>query len=252
MRSAWSQAVRVFVVAMAGLAALPAAAADDVSFAFDWIYNGSHAGYFVAREKGYYKDAGLNVTLSRGSGSGDTVKRVGTGAATFGVADTSVVVSARANEEIPVRIVAMAYGKSPLGIIYLKESGIKTPKDLVGKTIGRTASGSSVTMWPAFLAANGIDRASVKETVADANALLPLLLSRRIDAVLGQQRERVLDARRCEVAEDRRLHDAYLPAMTGCFGRKRGSNTSATVTLRLSLSAPSTESMVACMRFSDA
>jgi NitT/TauT family transport system substrate-binding protein len=111
---------------------------------------------------------------------------VGTGAATFGVADTSVVVSARANEEIPVRIVAMAYGKSPLGIIYLKESGIKTPKDLVGKTIGRTASGSSVTMWPAFLAANGIDRASVKETVADANALLPLLLSRRIDAVLGQ------------------------------------------------------------------
>jgi NitT/TauT family transport system substrate-binding protein len=186
MRSAWSRAAALLAVTVAAFAALPAAAADDVSFAFDWIYNGTHAGYFVAKEKGYYSDAGLNVTLSRGSGSGDTVKRVGTGAATFGVADTSVVVAARANEDIPVRIVAMAYGKSPLGIIYLKESGIHSPKDLVGKTIGRTASGSSVTMWPAFLAANGIDRAQVKDTVADANALLPLLLSRRVDAVLGQ------------------------------------------------------------------
>jgi NitT/TauT family transport system substrate-binding protein len=186
MKRFWNRAGRMLVVAMVSAAALPALAADEVTFAFDWIVNGTHAGYVVAKEKGYYKDAGINITLSRGSGSGDTVKRVGSGVSTFGVADTSVVVSARANEDIPVRIIAMAYGKSPLGIIYLTESGIKGPKDLAGKNIGRTASGSSVTMFPAFLAANGLDRAAIKETVADANALLPLLLSKRVDAVLGQ------------------------------------------------------------------
>lgn len=186
MTRLWKRAALLLMAASASAVALPSLAADEVTFAFDWIINGTHAGYVVAKEKGYYRDAGLDVTLSRGSGSGDTVKRVGAGIATFGVADTSVVVAARANEDIPVRIIAMAYGKSPLGVIYLAESGIKGPKDLVGKNIGRTASGSSVTMFPAFLAANGIDRASIKETVADANALLSLLLSRRVDAVLGQ------------------------------------------------------------------
>jgi len=164
----------------------PARAADNITFAFDWIYNGTHAGNFIANEKGYYKDAGIQADLSRGMGSGDTVKRVAAGAAMFGVADTSVVVAARANDDVPVRIIGMIYGKSPLGVIYLKESGIKEPKDLVGRTIGRTASGSSVTMFPAFLAANGIDRTSIKEMVADANTLLPMLMSRRVDAVLGQ------------------------------------------------------------------
>ena len=186
MQKFYRGAGRALLIAVLSLSAQKAGAADDVSFTFDWIINGTHAGYILARDKGYYRDAGINVTLSRGSGSGDTVKRVGSGQSTFGVADSSVVVAARANEDIPVRIVAMAYGKSPLGIIYLAQSGIKSPKDLVGRNIARTASGSSVTMFPAFLSANGIDRASIKETVADANALLSLLLSKRVDAVLGQ------------------------------------------------------------------
>jgi NitT/TauT family transport system substrate-binding protein len=185
VRRLFESAVLAMTATLAGVS-LSAHAADDVAFAFDWIYNGTHAGYFVADAKGYYREAGINVTLSRGAGSGDTVKRVGAGQATFGVADTSVVIAARGNDDIPVRIVAMAYGKSPLGVIYLAESGIKGPKDLQGRTIARTASGSSVTMFPGFLAANSVDRASIKEVVADANLLPSMLLSRRVDAVLGQ------------------------------------------------------------------
>jgi NitT/TauT family transport system substrate-binding protein len=168
------------------MSASVARAADQVSVAMDWIVNGTHAGYFVAKEKGYYRDVHLDVAISRGFGSGDTVKRVGTGASTFGVADTSAVIAGRAREDIPVRIVSMVYGKAPLGIIYLKSSHISKPQDIVGKKIARTASGSSVVMFPAFLQANGIDRSKIKETVGDANTLLPLLMSRRVDGVLGQ------------------------------------------------------------------
>ncbi len=174
--------------AAAAVLAAPAAAraADEVKFSLDWVLNGTHAGYFTALAKGYYRDAGLDVTISRGFGSGDTVKRVGSGAATFGVADTGTVIASIANEDIPVRIVAMIYQKATLGLIYLEASGIKKPQDLEGRTIGRSASGASVTMFPGFLKANNIERSKIHEVVVDGATYLPLLLSRKVDAVLEQ------------------------------------------------------------------
>ena len=62
---------------------IPARAADQVNLALDWVVDGVHANYFVALDKGFYKDAGLDVTVSRGFGSGDTVKRVASGGATW-------------------------------------------------------------------------------------------------------------------------------------------------------------------------
>jgi len=174
--------------AAAAVLAAPAAAkaADEVKLSLDWVLNGTHAGYFTALAKGYYRDAGLEVTISRGFGSGDTVKRVGSGAATFGVADTGTVIASIANEDIPVRIVAMIYQKATLGLIYLEASGIKKPQDLEGRTIGRSASGASVTMFPGFLKANNIERGKIHEVVVDGATYLPLLLSRKVDAVLEQ------------------------------------------------------------------
>jgi len=171
---------------IAAMTAFPAVAADSVSFALDWVVNGTHAGYFVAKERGYYSDAGLDVTLARGFGSGDTVKRVASGTATFGLADTGAIIAARANEDVPVRIVAMIYDRASLGLIYLAESGIKKPKDLEGRAIGRSASGASVNMFPGFLKANNIDRNKIREVVVDGSTFLPMLMSRQVDAVLEQ------------------------------------------------------------------
>lgn len=165
----------------------PAArAADNVSFAMDWVINGAHAGYFLAAEKGFYRAEDLNVTISRGFGSGDTVKRLAAGRADFGVADTSALITAITNDSVPVRAVAMIYDKAGLGIIYIKESGIKTPKDLEGRAIGRSAAGASVNMFPGFLAINGIDRGKIKEVVVDGANFLPLMMSRQVDGVLEQ------------------------------------------------------------------
>jgi NitT/TauT family transport system substrate-binding protein len=188
------QTKRICVLGFIGLVALaavdgrpsPSAANDDVKYTLDWVVNGTHAGYFIAQTKGYYRDAGLNVTISRGFGSGDTIKRVGSGVATFGLADTGAIIAARANEDVPVRIVAIIYQKATLGLIYLKESGITKPTDIEGRAIGRSASGASVNMFPGFLKANGIDRAKIREVVVDGATFLPLLLSRQVDAVLEQ------------------------------------------------------------------
>src|SRR5580704_2610884 len=170
------------------LALIPAQsfAQEKVSLAVDWILNGTHAGYFIAKEKGFYKDKGLDVSISRGFGSGDTIKRVASGSVDFGVADTGAIIAARANDDIPVRIVAMVYDKATLGLIYLKSSGISKPQDLVGKTVARSASGASVNMFPAFLAVNNLERGKIREIVVDAATYLPLLMSGQADAVLEQ------------------------------------------------------------------
>jgi NitT/TauT family transport system substrate-binding protein len=159
---------------------------ENVSFALDWLLSGIHAGYFVARDKGYYSEKGLNVTISRGFGSGDTVKRVATGSSDFGLADTGAVVAARSNDDIPVRIVAMIFDQATLGVIYRKDSGISQPKDLEGRTLARSASGASVNMLPGFLKANNIDRTKIREIVVDAATYLPLLMSGQADAILEQ------------------------------------------------------------------
>src|SRR5580693_3451911 len=170
------------------LALIPAQsfAQDKVSLAVDWILNGTHAGYFIAKEKGYYKDKGLDVSIARGFGSGDTIKRVATGSVDFGVADTGAIIAARANDDIPVRIVAMIYDKATLGLIFLKSSGITKPQDLEGRTIARSASGASVNMFPGFLAANDVKREKIKEIVVDAATYLPLLMSGQAEAVTEQ------------------------------------------------------------------
>ena len=168
------------------LAPLPTSAADSVSFALDWVVNGAHSGYFTAKEKGFYRDAGLDVTIARGFGSGDTIKRVAAGSAFVGLADTGAIIAARANDDIPVRIVAMIYDRATLGLIYLTQSGIKAPQDLEGRAIGRSASGASVNMFPAFLKVNGVDRSKIREVVVDGASFLPLLMAGHVDAVLEQ------------------------------------------------------------------
>jgi len=176
----------ILVVAALLLWRGPAAATDQVTLALDWVVGGTHTPYFVAVDKGFYASQNLAVTVSRGYGSGDTIKRVAAGRATFGIADMGALVAARANDGVPVKAVLGVYGKAALGILYIRESGIKGPKDLEGRTLARSASGASVIMLPAFLKANGVDREKIREVIVDGSALLPMLISRKADAVTEQ------------------------------------------------------------------
>lgn len=182
--------VRVSLVIWAlvaiGLGPRAAAATDQVIFALDWIVNGTHAGYFVALDKGFYSGSNLAVTIVRGYGSGDTIKRLAAARANFAVADMGALIGARANEDVPVKAVAAVYGKASLGLLYLRESGIKGPRDLEGRTLGRSAAGATVLMLPGFLKVNGVDRQKMKEVVIDATSFLPMLLTRKVDAVSEQ------------------------------------------------------------------
>ena len=158
-------------------------AADSVSLITDFGFNGRHAYFFVALDKGYYKDAGLDVKIIGGKGSVDAIRQVGAGNATFGFADTGSLVLARANDNIPVKTVAVVYARPPQAIFCSAEAGLKTPKDLEGKSIANPAGGSIPDMFPAFAKAAGIDASKVNWVVAASSALSGLLASGKVPCV---------------------------------------------------------------------
>jgi NitT/TauT family transport system substrate-binding protein len=171
-------------IALTMFGSVPGAfAADKITFVTDFGYLGRHSYYFVALEKGYYKDADLDVNIVRGQGSSDAVKQVASGSAQIGFADAATLILARANDKVPVKIVAMVYDKAPHAIFALKESGISKPKDLEGRTVADAAASSIPRMFRAYAKAAKIDADKVKWTVVASDAIAATLALGRADAV---------------------------------------------------------------------
>jgi NitT/TauT family transport system substrate-binding protein len=160
-----------------------AAAADKVSLITDFGFNGRHAYFFVALDKGYYKAADLDVSILRGQGSVDAIKQVGIGNATFGFADAGSLTLARANDKVPVKMVAVVYAKPPQAIFCRADAGLRKPQDLEGRAIANPAGGSIPDMFPAYAKAAGIDTSKVQWTVASSDMLPGLLATGRAPCV---------------------------------------------------------------------
>lgn len=158
-------------------------AADKVTFVTDFGYNGRHAYYFVALEKGYYAKQNLDVQIVRGQGSADAVKQVAAGTAQIGFADTAAVILGRGNDQIPTRLVAIVYAKPPHAIYVLKDSGITKPKDLEGRKIADTAFSAVPKLFNAYAKAANIDASKVTWIVAASDTLPSLLTTGRADGI---------------------------------------------------------------------
>ena len=157
--------------------------AEDVTFVTDFGINGRHAYFFVAQDRGYYRDAGLTVTIVRGSGSADAIRKVAAGAAEVGFADAGSLVLARGNDEVPVRMIAIVYAAPPHAIYTVEGSGITKPSDLAGHRVADSAGSANTVLFGAYAKAIGIDPASVTFQLADAGALPSLLATGRAEAV---------------------------------------------------------------------
>ena len=160
-----------------------AQALDNVTLITDFGFNGRHAYFFVAIEKGYYKDADLEVKVVRGQGSVDAIRQVGANNAIVGFADAGSLVLARGNDQIPVKLVSIMYARPPQAIFCREDSGLKQPKDLEGASIANPAGGATVDMFPIYARAAGFDAGKVKWIVAGSDALPVLLAGNRVPCV---------------------------------------------------------------------
>ncbi|HOB95738.1 MAG TPA: ABC transporter substrate-binding protein, partial [Aquabacterium sp.] len=125
-------AVLAAMLAMTGVAAQ---AADKVVVQMKWVPQAQFAGYYVAQAKGYYKDAGLDVTIKPG---GPDVSPVQVLAGNQADAIVNWMPDALAAREagVPLVNIAQIFDKSGLMLTCKKASGVASPKDFKGKTLG--------------------------------------------------------------------------------------------------------------------
>jgi NitT/TauT family transport system substrate-binding protein len=123
------------VGATMGLSLASAQAADKVTIQLKWVAQAQFAGYFVAKEKGFYKDAGLDVTIKAG-GPDVAPPQVIAGGGADVVVDWMPSALASREKGVPLVNISQTYKKSGLMLTCRAETGIKKPADLKGKTVG--------------------------------------------------------------------------------------------------------------------
>src|SRR5690242_10997641 len=155
---------------------------EKFAFALNWFAVGDHAAYWVALDKGYFAQRGLDVTLENSKGSGDSIAKVDTGRADAGLADTAVVIASLARTA-KIKIVGMVFDKTPLNVFSAKDKPVLKPKDLEGKTLAAPPGDSQRQIWPAFAKANNVDDSKVTWVNVEPAAKIAALAEKRVDAV---------------------------------------------------------------------
>lgn len=110
-------------------------ALERVAVQLKWHHQTQFAGFYVAEDRGFYREDGVVVDLRPWKvGTASPIEQVASGAAAFGITSQTEFLVAR-EKGLPVVAVAAVYQKSPVGFFALKTSGIKHPRDFPGKTI---------------------------------------------------------------------------------------------------------------------
>src|SRR5947199_1271527 len=130
------------IVAAAALLAAGAAHADDkVTLQLKWVTQAQFAGYYVAKDKGYYKEADLDVTISAG-GPDVAPPQVIVGGGADVIIDWMPSALASREKGVPLVNIAQPFKRSGLMLTCRKETGITKPEDFKGKTLGVWFSGN--------------------------------------------------------------------------------------------------------------
>jgi NitT/TauT family transport system substrate-binding protein len=179
--------LRRVAAALAICLAAGAATAQEttIKFTLGWKTQGSDAAFFVAKDKGYFKQEGLNVVIDQGEGSGATVTRIMSGAYDAGFGDMNAVIQNASTRpaDAPVMVYQL-WNQPPFAIVAKATSGIKTPKDFEGRTLGGAQGTPTTRMLPVLAKANNLDLTKIKVSNMAPNLQEPMLLQGQMDAAL--------------------------------------------------------------------
>lgn len=155
---------------------------DHVDLLLNWTIAADHAPLYVGLKNGWYEEAGLDLNIIIGQGSGYSVTMIDAGKADIAISDAPVVFKYR-EDGANAKIIGIIFDKHPNSMYYLKSTGITKPQDIVGKTVAVPATDGHKVMWPAFASMIGVPEDSVSFVNIDSTAKVSALASKNADAV---------------------------------------------------------------------
>lgn len=178
------------IAAVAALSAFAttasAQALDKFPFRLNWTLYGEHAPFFVARDKGFYKDEGLDVEILEGSGSTTVAQLVANSTNPVAYVDAATMMRG-INAGMPVKAVGVTLQQSPMAFIYRADAARPTKvEEIKGSRIAITAGDASLAIFTAFMGKLNMQVSDVKLiTVANPAAKEQAVLNNQADALLG-------------------------------------------------------------------
>jgi len=170
-------------IAALGLTTLGAAQAeDDVRLRLNWMYYGSHAGFALGKDRGYYDEAGIDLDIRSGNGSSSAHRLVANGDSTFAYGSCAAMVSLAA-QGAPLVSVGVIDAMGTEAIIVRPDAGVKSIGDLKGKKLLTTANAGVNTFFPLVLTKAGLKESDINLTVVPDGALVSAYLQGTGDAV---------------------------------------------------------------------
>ncbi len=158
---------------------------DKVFLRLKWLMIATHStGELVAKEKGFFNENNIDVTIEPGGVDINSIKLVAGGANDIGITGADQIIQAR-SEGVPIKAIAVMHQESPVVFFSLKKSGIEKPQDFVGKKIGMKFGQNIETEYRTMMRRLGIDTNTTKEEAAKFD--LTPLFTRRVDVWSGYE-----------------------------------------------------------------
>ena len=159
-------------------------ALDKVTLMLNWYVYGEHAPFYYGKEKGYFKDAGIDLEIQEGRGSATVTQVVAAKTVQFGYVDVPTMMRA-AVKGAPVIAVGVALQTNPMSVMGFAEKNIRKPDDIKGKTVASTPGDSMSQIWPLFLKKTGLKESDFKTVSGDAVTKLNAVINGQADLLLG-------------------------------------------------------------------
>ncbi|ARK30435.1 ABC transporter substrate-binding protein [Halalkalibacter krulwichiae] len=156
----------------------------QVDIMLDWYPNAVHSYLYVAQEKGYFEEEGVEVTIQFPANPTDPINLAAAGQVTLGISYQPDVVIARATQDVPVKSIG-AIVRSPLNhVVFMEDSEIQTPKDLEGKKVGFPGIPLNESILKTMVQNDNGDPENV-QMIDVGFELGTSVVSERVDAVIG-------------------------------------------------------------------
>jgi putative hydroxymethylpyrimidine transport system substrate-binding protein len=180
----WMAGLAGLAVALgAALGSGASAAPTPVVFMLDWFPNPDHVPLYAALGQGYFTQDGLEVALQVPANPDDPLKLAAAGRVDVAVNYEPSVVMARA-QGLPVRSIGLLIDHPLTTVMFLKSSGIRSPKDLVGRQVGFSVTGLEDAFIDQIMRSDGASESNLKMVNVSFD-LVPALLTHKVDAVVG-------------------------------------------------------------------